>query len=159
MPKKGKFMRLSEDVIASLQKYQTLFKVKTEDDALRLIFQRLQYLEDLALQQHQTGNQTDSENPLQFIQDHPCNYRAIRKTKEGFEIFCDDKKIPLEVCIQRQKRYLYNNRICIPKALALARKRLQKLKQPQKTRIYRDEFEQAYYPDSEDYYRDDWGQI
>lgn len=157
MPKKLLAWRLSEDVETFIRNFQQKHKLKNIDDALRLIIQRLQYLEDLALEKQKEPQET--ENPLEFIQNHPCNYRAIRKTKEGFEIYCDDKKIPLEVCIQRQKRYLYTNRICIPKSLALLRKRLQKQKQPQKTRIYRDEFEKAYYPDSEDYYRDDWGQI
>jgi len=151
MPKKGKFMRLSEDVIASLEKYKADHELKTEDEALRLIFQRLQYLEDLALEQKQ---QQQSENPIEWLNDNPCPYRTLIKEKDGFSILCHEKhKLPLQACMTRQKRYQQFDRKCRP--IDLENKKRWQKRADTKTRKYKDEFERAYYPD--DYFHDDWG--
>lgn len=49
----------------------------------------------------------------------PCHYRTV--TSKG-EMYCDDKKTPKEVCIQRQKRHLTMKRMCMPSALKKQRK-------------------------------------
>lgn len=108
-----------------------------------------------SLQNTSKEAQSLPDNPLQFVEDNPCPYRTIIKDKSGFIVLCaETKKIPLEACITRQKRYIQFNKKCIP----IGFKPKPKSKpQTQKTRIFRDEFERAYYPDSENYYRDDWG--
>jgi len=50
----------------------------------------------------------------------PCYYRAV--TSKG-DLYCDDKKIAKEVCIQRQKRHLTMKRMCMPPALKKKRAR------------------------------------
>ena len=58
-------------------------------------------------------------NPFKIREPEKCHYRVI--TEEG-EWYCDTKKIPPEVCIQRQERYLWRRQkennpqiICRPK--------------------------------------------
>ena len=53
-------------------------------------------------------------SPLQWVQDHTCHFRAVVKEKDGFTIYCNTKKIPLEVCMTRQKRYIFMQKRCQP---------------------------------------------
>jgi len=53
-------------------------------------------------------------SPLQWVQDHTCHFRAVVNDKGKFSIYCDTKKIPLEVCMTRQKRYIFMQKKCQP---------------------------------------------
>ena len=45
------------------------------------------------------------QSPFDFIEQHPCLDRAIVKEKDGtFVIYCQGKKIPIEVCVTQQKK-------------------------------------------------------
>lgn len=61
--------------------------------------------------------EAEANLPLTYLDfaDCPCHYRAI--TEEGI-LYCDVKKMPKEVCIRRQKRFLTMNRMCKPVHLA-----------------------------------------
>ena len=84
-------------------------------------------------------------SPLQWVQDHTCHYRAVVNDKGKFIIYCDTKKIPLEVCMTRQKRYIFMQKKCQPidrpKPLPP-----QKHFQEQKTRPYKGDGEGSYGP-------------
>lgn len=59
--------------------------------------------------------QPKAPSVFEHFQEQPCPYRAIVKEKSGsFSVYCDTKKLPPEVCIVRQKRYLHFNRNCYP---------------------------------------------
>jgi hypothetical protein len=155
MAKKLYAWRYSEDVANFILDYQKKHKLKNVDDALKLIIQRLQYLEDLALEQ----KEQQAENPIEWLNQNPCPYRTLIQEKEGFSILCAEKhRLPLQACMTRQKRYLQFNRKCRPIGMEKPKKAWQKKIEP-KTRTWKphDEFEQAYYPDREDTFRDDWG--
>ena len=55
--------------------------------------------------------------------ENECPYRSIVVGNKGFEVYCDTKKIPAEVCLTRQKRYLHFNRNCYPETKKLRRPR------------------------------------
>jgi hypothetical protein len=80
-----------------------------------------QYKEDvnkaLASQPDLRPQQEQPKAPSVFehFQDNPCPYRAIVKAKDNsFSVYCETKKIPAEVCITQQKRYLAVDRTCRP---------------------------------------------
>jgi hypothetical protein len=167
MAKKLYAWRLSDDVNSFIEQYKEKHKLKNVDDALKLIIQRLQYLEDLALEAQKEPQQPD--NPIEWIEKHPCPYRTIyalpyrsndpKDPKDGnFIVSCAEKKhISIWECMTRQKRYLEFNRKCRPIGMENKKRAWQKRTEQQpKTRTWKpDEFERAYY--SDDYFREDWG--
>lgn len=75
-----------------------------------------------------TKEQPKLPSVFEHFQEHPCPYRAIVKEKSGsFSVYCDTKKLPAEVCITRQKRYLHFDRNCRPES---------KAKKPRRPRPY-----------------------
>ncbi len=46
-----------------------------------------------------------------------CNYRSL-DSRYPKDVFCEDKKIARAVCHNRQTRYAFHKRTCIPKILA-----------------------------------------
>ncbi len=138
--------RLNDSEIAVLKKYQK--ENMTITDALKNALTRLQYLEDLALEE----KHKEFDKNIPKSEDAPeCFYHA--QDIDSGQWYCDVKKIPPIVCLQRHKRFTAMNRKCRPSHLK-PKPKIQK-QEPQKTRIVKDEFERAYYPD--DYFRDDWG--
>jgi len=65
------------------------------------------------------GVQGITENPqtnkIEDLEQKPCSYKTLIKTKRALEVLCAEKhKIPLEACQNRQKRYQLLNQDCIP---------------------------------------------
>lgn len=74
----------------------------------------------------------DKVDRFKILQPETCHYRVI--TEEG-EWYCDIKKIPPEVCIHRQQRYLYMRQakgnpkiVCYPIGMKKANLRKKKSK-------------------------------
>jgi len=163
MPKKLYAWRLSDDVNSFIEQFKEKHKLKNVDDALKLIIQRLQYLEDLGLEKTKEPSLTEQlhkeEEALDWMEKNPCPYRTLVKGHKGlYEISCAERhRIRMEECMTRQKRYLQFNRKCRPIGMEKPKKAWQNKAEP-KTRTWKpDDFEQAYYPDREDTFRDDWG--
>jgi hypothetical protein len=87
-------------------------------------------------------------SPLQWVQDHTCHYRAVVKEKGGsFSIYCDTKKIPLEVCVTRQKRFLFMKKNCKPIGYKPPQKQWQqRTQQDDRTRPYKGDTEAYFDP-------------
>ena len=87
-------------------------------------------------------------SPLDFVEQHQCHYRATVKEKDGsFSIYCDTKKIPLEVCVTRQKRFLFMKKNCKPIGYKPPQKQWQQhTQQEPKTRPYKGDTEGYYDP-------------
>ena len=104
-----------------------------------------QYLEDMAdfkFPKPSEKPETPAPSPLDFVEQHECHYRATVKEKDGsFSIYCDTKKIPLEVCITRQKRFLFMKKNCKPIGY----------KPPQKQRTQQDHRTRPYKGDTDGY--------
>jgi hypothetical protein len=93
MPKKLYAWRLSEDVNSFIEQYKEKHKLKNVDDALRLMFQRLQYLEDLALEQAQPKLEIECKRLLKWNGKYYCVQTSPIKGLQRL------KEIPtLEIC-------------------------------------------------------------
>lgn len=98
-------------------------KFKNREQATDFILDRLQYLEDLALEQTRKQAQQPSgmdkelgfaptQTDLEYAESHKCPYRTML---DNNQILCaENKKIPLKACVTRQKRYTQFNRKCRP---------------------------------------------
>lgn len=54
----------------------------------------------------------NTESPLEFAHQHPCPYRTLFLDKT---VLCmENKKVPLEACVNRQKRYVHFQLKCVP---------------------------------------------
>jgi hypothetical protein len=52
-------------------------------------------------------------NPFEFAESHPCPYRTL--LKDSREVLCaETKRIPLDACATRQKRYQHFEKSCVP---------------------------------------------
>jgi predicted CopG family antitoxin len=157
-----KTIAISENNLAFLKRLKREKRQKSLDDVIAFLIQHYQKTLNVDVSKDAEKLPKDSknvqslpENPFDFAQNNPCPFRTIIKGKSGFFVLCaETKKIPLEACITRQKRYLQFEKKCKPIGY---KPKLKAQSKPMKTRIYRDEFESAYYPDSDSYYRDDWG--
>lgn len=159
-----KTIAISEINLSFLKRLKREKRKSSLDDVISLLIETYQKFESQDKPKESQSlpdvqNIPQAFNPFEFAQNNPCPYRTIIKCKSGFMVLCaETKKIPLEACITRQKRYLQFNKKCIP----IGREKPKKphANKPMRTRIYRDEFESAYYPnyvDSDDYFHDDWG--
>jgi predicted CopG family antitoxin len=153
-----KTIAINENNLAFLKRLKKEKRLKSLNDVIEFLIRQYQSLQ-IKEAPKEAPETKSPDNPFEFAQNNPCPFRTIIKAKSGgFYVLCaETKKIPLEACITRQKRYLQFNKKCKPIGLKPKPKPQSK---PMKTRIYRDEFESAYYPDytdSDAYFRDDWG--
>jgi predicted CopG family antitoxin len=154
-----KTIAISENNLAFLKRLKREKRKKSLDDVLALLIEVFQKANVQNVNVEKPQN-VEAFNPFEFAQNNPCPFRTIIKGKSGgFYVLCaETKKIPLEACITRQKRYLQFEKKCKPIGYKPKPKGQNK---PMKTRIYKDEFESDYYPnymDSDAFFRDDWGE-
>lgn len=151
--KKLTHIAVNEDVKLQLEALKRKLRKKNMSEVLKFLIASYD-----AYQQNQNQNEVkeNQNNPYEFAQKNPCPYRTLIKSRDGFYVLCaETKKIPLEACVTRQKRYLAFEKKCFP--ISLSKKPKAKPQKPMRTKIYRDEFERDYYPDNDSYYSDTWG--
>lgn len=145
-----------------IEQYRKKLKVKNIEQALDAMLDRFQYLEDLGLKEANRPSGMDEalgftkeESVLEWLEKHPCHYRTLFQKKGAWHLYCEDKKIPLEVCRTRQRRFVEFERKCYPRGLKKTPKRNPTA---QRTKRFKDGDESRFNPDDDRIYRDDFGE-